>query len=42
VPVILMRDRFLSVLPVRAIRLVAGGIAILAGAGMAMSAIGRL
>ena len=42
VPVILMRDRFLSVLPVRAIRLVGGGIAILAGAGMAMSAIGRL
>ncbi|PZU64091.1 MAG: hypothetical protein DI554_09075 [Sphingobium sp.] len=37
VPVILMRDRFLSVLPVRAIRLVGGG-----GAGMAMSAIGRL
>ena len=42
VPVILMRDQFLALLPVRAIRLGVAAIALLAGAGMALSALGRL
>ncbi|SCW63072.1 Putative Ca2+/H+ antiporter, TMEM165/GDT1 family [Sphingobium faniae] len=42
IPVVLLRDRVLAVLPIRVIRLCGGGILLLAGAVMALSAMALL